>query len=396
MRKLETGHAIAISSIIVTPFAALFVLGVAMGGPSKGGANYLPAAIVWGVVAATWVVAALLLWSSRSASVADVVDMPDLILVSCLGILPRHRREWGDAMRSELSLVEGWAARWRFAVGCSRAALLARTDTTPVRVTGSVCAVVVAAIWFISGNLTPSMQVFVVALAASIGAMITLGAARGQASSDRQLIHPISVLGVGAVVACVWLTGAFLVQFPESEEQFTTGGAIVLATGLASILWLTLAGPKGLMGNRRVMTIGMWAGIILGAGYWVMARTVEAGTIGWPLLAPWLIMFVTGAAASRSDGVRAGVSATVWAAAIGTALMFAVALPEAVLRYRLGGGLLLDGEWAPIGTNLNDAIWVLIAVPILGLPFGVFGATLASRANRRPGPGVGFAQIRTE
>ena len=141
----------------------------------------------------------------------------------------------------------------------------------------------------------------------------------------------------------------------------------------------------------------MWAGILLGAGYWVTARTVEAGTMSWAVLAPWLIMSVAGAAASMSEGsLWAGVKAAVWAASLGTTLMFAVALPEAVRRYRLGDGLLIDGDWAPIGTNLNDAIWLLIAVPVLGLPFGVFGAAVGRRISRRRVAIASFAQISTE
>jgi hypothetical protein len=76
--------------------------------------------------------------------------------------------------------------------------------------------------------------------------------------------------------------------------------------------------------------------------------------------------------------------------------MFAVALPEAVRRYGRDDGLLLDEDWAPIGTNLNDAIWILFAVPVLGLPFGVFGEVVGRRIRRRRMTIASFAQISTE
>ena len=398
MRDVKTTHAVAISSTVVTPFAALFVIGIATAGAIQGRGQLSadgdrvvrdcsnvgdgsPAALVGAVAAAT-----------------NVADGPEMLLVSSLSILPGRRREWGEAMRSELSLVEGRPARWRFAVGCARAVLMPPTaDPMLVRVAGSISATAVVAIWLASGSLTPSMMVFVVTLAAVIGAMTTVTIARGGLSYDREPVHPISLIGVAAVVASVWLTGTFLVEFPEAEEQFSTVGAVVLAVGLASIMWLAVARPERIMRSRRAVTIGMWAAIVLGAGYWVTARTVEAGTMSWALLAPWLIVFVAGAVAAMAEGsLWAGVKAAVWAVSLGTTLMFAVALPEAVRRYGLGDGLLVDGDWAPIGTNLNDAIWILIAVPVLGLPFGVFGAAVGRRLGRRRMPIASFAQISTE
>jgi hypothetical protein len=397
MRDPKAGHVIAIASLLVTPFVALFLIGVATAEPSKDGTNYLPTAILLSVIAATWVIAALVLWSAWWAR-TRLVDGPELLLTVASSLLPLDRREWGEAMRSELSLIEDRSARWQFAIGGARAVLLPpQTDPLPVRVAGLIAAAAVVAIWFASGVLTPSLRVLVVTLAALIGLMTTMAVARGWLRRDKEPIHPISVIGIAAVVASVWLTGAFLARFPEAEEQFSTSGAVVLAIGMASIVWLAGARPQAMMRSRRAVTIGMWSGILLGAGYWVTARTVEAGTMSWAVLAPWLIMAVAGAAAAMSEGsLWAGVRATVWAASLGTTLMFAVALPEAVRRYGRGDGLLLDGDWAPIGTNLNDAIWILIAVPVLGLPLGVFGAAIGRRIRRRRLPIASFAQIKAE
>jgi hypothetical protein len=56
--------------------------------------------------------------------------------------------------------------------------------------------------------------------------------------------------------------------------------------------------------------------------------------------------------------------------------------------------MLFDGELGErIGGNLDGFIWVLVGIPLLGLPFGVIGAALGARPRRRrarelpePGP----------
>jgi len=80
------------------------------------------------------------------------------------------------------------------------------------------------------------------------------------------------------------------------------------------------------------------------------------------------------------------VQAAIWTALLGAPLIFAIGVPEAMYQYGLHAELPLDGEGGePIGTNLNDFIWVLIGVPLLGLPFGVIGAAAAARLRRRGG-----------
>ena len=40
-------------------------------------------------------------------------------------LLPAQRRDWGQAMQAEFDAVPGPWARWRFALGCARMALVA-------------------------------------------------------------------------------------------------------------------------------------------------------------------------------------------------------------------------------------------------------------------------------
>jgi hypothetical protein len=46
--------------------------------------------------------------------------------------------------------------------------------------------------------------------------------------------------------------------------------------------------------------------------------------------------------------------------------------------------VIFDGELGDgIGGNLDGFIWVLVGIPLLGLPFGVIGAALGARPWRR-------------
>ncbi len=51
-------------------------------------------------------------------------DVAGRVLAVAVRLLPAERREWGRAMRAELAAIEPPAARWRFALGCVRAAVI--------------------------------------------------------------------------------------------------------------------------------------------------------------------------------------------------------------------------------------------------------------------------------
>jgi hypothetical protein len=103
------------------------------------------------------------------------------------------------------------------------------------------------------------------------------------------------------------------------------------------------------------------------------------------IFAPVVSLFlgsVIAAAVGRS--FRVGMQAAVWTALQAGLLLFAAWLVEAVRWYRVHAGLLLDGDGAPVGVNLGDAVfWVLVFIPAWALPFGVFGAAIGSARWRR-------------
>jgi hypothetical protein len=74
----------------------------------------------------------------------------------------------------------------------------------------------------------------------------------------------------------------------------------------------------------------------------------------------------------------------VWAALLGTLAVFIIQVLEALHWYRTDARMLFDGELGDrIGGNLDGFIWVLVGIPLVGLPFGVIGAALGARPWRR-------------
>jgi hypothetical protein len=126
------------------------------------------------------------------------------------------------------------------------------------------------------------------------------------------------------------------------------------------------------LGFRIACGLGVGAALSLGLGYLVTSRltvNTNGGPLVWVMFAPVVIFFAGFAmAAAVSRSFRAGVQAATWTALLGTLLVFAISIPEAMRRYSIDGRTLGDGESGyPIGVNLLDAIFVLAVIPILGL-----------------------------
>jgi hypothetical protein len=101
-----------------------------------------------------------------------------------------------------------------------------------------------------------------------------------------------------------------------------------------------------------------------------------------------LLLVLPGAAVAAAAGrsFRAGLGACAFGLVLGAPLVVAVWLAEALRVYRLGGGLLLDGDGGVgVGANLGDAVWWTLVVLLLwALPLGVIGAAAGSLpAHRR-------------
>jgi hypothetical protein len=66
-------------------------------------------------------------------------------------------------------------------------------------------------------------------------------------------------------------------------------------------------------------------------------------------------------------------------------LTFAVFTAESLRWHHINGTSLLDGETDPVGHNLvlhAAIVWVLFAVPLVNLPFGIIGAALGAQGSK--------------
>ena len=89
----------------------------------------------------------------RGRSNDSARDAPARLLQAAVRQMPENRRNWGAAMLAELSQVERGPARWKFALGCARAALFppAEAGTTPglfdlMKRLGAVCGILSVAL----------------------------------------------------------------------------------------------------------------------------------------------------------------------------------------------------------------------------------------------------------
>lgn len=76
------------------------------------------------------------LWRRWMRGRSTGLDGPGLLLVSAIRTLPAAHTEWGAGMIAELQAVDGRFARWRFAIGCARAALFPPATATRLAMDG--------------------------------------------------------------------------------------------------------------------------------------------------------------------------------------------------------------------------------------------------------------------
>ena len=324
------------SAVVASLFAAFWLTEYISGEPPEAGV--IATMMMIGAIALPWVIAVrIVIGASWRRTVAERPDAdgPEWLLSAAMLALPSQRQEWGRAMSVELAEVVGQTARWRFGLGAARTALFPpRSLSAGVRRAGSV--------------LSASMAV--------------------------------------GVIGCIAVTVYFLTEHPGARELLTIKGLAAMAIVLGFGLWTILATPTLLTPSGSTRIIALTTGLILAIGYLATARYsgIDAGV--WVVFGPMIVLLLAamiGAMWERSFG--AGVRVAVWGALLGTLLMFLVGVPEAIQHYQIDQSLFFDGEGGyPIGMILADAIWVLVAVPLLGLPYGVFGAALGERlASRR-------------
>jgi hypothetical protein len=412
MNRTRRLGGLVVSAVAAAPFAYLWIAMMAGADEPLTLRLRLDMALWMAVFGAPWMVAVQLLWRAwwrRAGAELSALDGPARLLAAAAATLPPDHREWGAAMAAELAQVRGRAARWRFAAGCARAAVLPpHAHRVAVGVAAALAAAAVAAAALATGALVPAMRVFAVAFVALVGGLATLAVARPRRVGRVRPDLAVAATGLAGIAGCVGYTTHYLVNYPStprihppgtSAPTLPTGTALLLAAVLAGCLWLALAPPRWLLASRAARRVGLGMAAVLVAGFLLQARPSLAAWLGlgdavvrnpevmdYLLFVP-LLLVLPGAAVAAAAGrsFRAGLGACAFGLVLGAPLVVAVWLAEALRVYRLGGGLLLDGDGGVgVGANLGDAVWWTLVVLLLwALPLGVIGAAAGSLPARR-------------
>jgi hypothetical protein len=317
----------------------------------------------WAVTIVPAVFAARFLIRHRPAG-----DGPDRLFATAAALMPAHREDWVAAMRAELAHVPGTAARWSFAGGCVRAALMPRAGLAPVAVA------MVAGVG--ASYALPDMTLFAMTFA---GLLVLLLPVRLPG------LPPLAgLLGLAGVASCVAVVTYLVVVHPSMGAALLPGPAVILATVLAGCARLALAPPRVLMGDRTARAVGVVVSVGFAVGFVLASRLPgqENGGVGPYLLFPPIgLFFVCAAVAATRRSFRTGVLTAIWTILLGTTWVFVLWLMESEHWDRNGMGLLFDADGPrAIGVNLGDGIkWVATWLPVWGLPIGVLGAAAGAR-----------------
>jgi hypothetical protein len=360
MSQTRRWFEIAAALPVLAVFAALYAWAAPLGDPTQRFDAYLWLALAFAMPTMLWLLTSWLLvhhWWTGAGARLPATDAPSWLLVTALATVPEPRQHWGQAMLSELARVRGRTARWRFALSCARAVLF-------------------------------------------------LPVIRGRRGLRERVPAPVaSVLVTGTVAASVATTMAFVGRHPAVAEGFPPATIALLTIVLVGCLWLAVVPPRRLAGGH-VRGIGSGSGsrsrlapyLGVGAAYLFvlgLLATIHANRDGlvplWLLYGPVLTFGVpalTAAAVGRS--FRAGVRAGTWTAITVMPLTFAVLLAEASRQYAIDGEWLFAGDVTTASFTVGFALLVLVAVPVIGFPFAVIGATAGAQSPSgtliKPGP----------
>ena len=400
-RRLE----IATAAAVVAAWAVLYLVVVTTAPLAYDPATESAAkvnrefALLLTVPTALWVTAALTLvghWWSRTGVRLFAMDPPGRLLAAAVATLPDDRREWCLAMHAELAEVHGRPARWRFALSSARAALrLPPLGGWPVlALTTGVAAVAVVAAGLAVDAAVPGLGAFAVGFVGLVGAMVVLAVTR---LPRLRLPVPIpALLVIGGVASAITMTMIFLHRDPAAARYLPPADAVFLAAVLAGCLWIAVAAPRSLGGNRLAPHLGVAAALVLVVGQLLLIRAsydldiepagrqvLDALAGLWFWFGPAAVFFVPAFGAGWvGRSFRSGLQAGIWAGIASLPLTYALWLHEALRLYAIDGGLLWFGDGAPEGENLSAAVfWALRFAPLLGLPFAVIGAAIGARAR---------------
>ncbi|GLH96853.1 hypothetical protein [Phytohabitans aurantiacus] len=321
-------YEIAAAVPVIVAFAALYAWAVPTDG-QNGAADMFWLGVLFLIPTSLWLITSSLLvqhWWQGAGVRMSTMDPPGQVLAAAVATLPAARRRWGEAMLGELEQVRERSARWRFALSCARAVLL-----LPV--------------------------------------------------SRRWSAPAATALVIGAVVACVGAIATFLTRHPVVTDGLVPGSAVILA----GCLWLAVAPPPALGGGRLAPHLGVAAAVAFTLGGLGCAYAGWEGLPAlWALFGPMLTFAASACVAAAAErSFRAGVRAGVWTVIAVVPLTLATGVFEALRQYAADGVPTFAGDVTSAGFSLGFTLLVSVAVPMIGFPFAVFGATVGATLGDR-------------
>ena len=279
-------------------------------------------------------------------------DLPAKVVAVAARLLHGDRREWGAAMRAELALLREGAARWRFALGCTWAVLIAPHH--------------------------PSAGVPAVA---------------------------ITLTFLAGVAGCIAATAYVLTTWPHAAGDISRGTSAWFAASLAAYLWIALRPPSALVAHRdaarRGAAVGFALFLVTAVGRSAIDATVPPD--GDTIVGLFLTVTVVGtlvtmafAAARAERSFGAGVTASLWVGLVCSILAFNADLLALLVRFNLDVHMrhaMPDDYTAVtpdafmskhIGGHLASSMAGLRTLPLLALVFGSIGAAIGRRRRAAP------------
>jgi len=186
------------------------------GAAGPGGTQLI---VYWSISSVPWVLGTWLAWRAWARTGSDA-DAPERLVAAAARALGRDRDEWGQAMRAELAGVDGKGPRWRFAIGCVWATVVAPSRGRLVVVACGISAAVLMGVgliaysrWSVVNSPSAGIVPYLILGPAAIAFVFSLVAA----SRARAFVAGLVTAIIGAVAG---LPAMALAAVPETLHWY--------------------------------------------------------------------------------------------------------------------------------------------------------------------------------
>jgi hypothetical protein len=221
-------------------------------------------------------------------------DAASRALAIAVRVLPRHRRDWGLAMQSELAAIEDVAARRRHALGCTRAVLTDAVTMRTVAVHAIALTFGAVALALAIAIRSVGVRIEAIAFVVILAALSWLGRRDGMLGpvGDSRLARGIRGGGCAAVGSCIVMVLSSLgLNDPGGWWIAALTVTLYLATVLFATARRTAAAAPTLKLSAALVTAGLTAwwvpmlllGSVRGHAEWALVSTTATIGLGWAI-----------------------------------------------------------------------------------------------------------------